>query len=417
MIQLDRSIKFLIFILPLSLITGPLIPEIILIFLIGYLTFVFSKKNIDYVFKNNFFKFRAIIAVFILVRNYFSEFFFESYISSIFYIRFTIFALAIYLLDINFKDIKKILFFSISLCFILLLLDSTFEFFFENRILGNSSIYDSRISSFFGDEYIMGSFVVRLLPIILFCLFWLNLKKIYLYINFFLIFFIVSILVILSGERTALLLFLFICFFLIFLKKFRIIFLINILVFSSIFLFFIKDYNIKERYFDFLTKDNFKKKEFIFFTQEHHSLMLTSLKIIKSNIIFGKGGQSFRYLCKKDKFKTITYENNEVGKEDIGCSTHPHNVFLQIFVEYGLIGLLLYFITLKHIIFSIYKNVVGYNLDVLKINNNIFLSRIFLYLALLVNLLPFIPSGSIFNNWFSIILYLPIGFIMSLREK
>ena len=74
MIYLDYSIKFFIFLLPFSLITGPLIPEIILLFLIGYLTYVSSKQNINYIFRNNFFKFFIFICLFILIRNYFSDY-------------------------------------------------------------------------------------------------------------------------------------------------------------------------------------------------------------------------------------------------------------------------------------------------------------------------------------------------------
>ena len=51
---------------------------------------------------------------------------------------------------------------------------------------------------------------------------------------------------------------------------------------------------------DFFKKNNYINKEFIFFTEEHHSLMLTSFKIIKSNLLFGTGGKSFSFLCGKD---------------------------------------------------------------------------------------------------------------------
>ena len=34
-----------------------------------------------------------------------------------------------------------------------------------------------------------------------------------------------------------------------------------------------------------------------------------------------------------------------------------------------------------------------------------------------MNIFPFIPSGNLFNNWFSIILYIPIGFILSIEKN
>ena len=361
MIYLDYSIKFLIFLLPFSLITGPLIPEIILLFLIGYLTYVSSKQNISFIFRNNFFKIFILICLFILIRNYFSEFFFKNYLSSIFYIRFTIFALTIYFLDIYFKDLKKILFFGILFSLILLFSDSLYEFFFENRIFGTLSIYEARISSFFGDEYVMGSFTVRFLPILIFTLFWLNVKNSNYYIILFSILLVTAILIILSGERAALLLFFLVCVTFIFLKKFSRFFFIHLIIFTTVFLFLIQNNNINERYLNFLKKDNFTNKEFIFFTKEHHSLMLTSLKIIKSNFLFGTGSKSFSSLCKKDQFKTITYQNNDAGNEDIGCSTHPHNTFLQVFLEYGILGIIIYLTILTKVTLNFFFNIFEFN--------------------------------------------------------
>ena len=178
MIQIINSyIKYLFFLLPLSLITGPLIPEIIVFFLIINFFFVSTKLDIDYVFKNNFFKLFVIISLFIITRNYFSDYFFKNYLNSFFYFRFTMFSLAIYLIDLQNRNFKKILFYGIISAYILLFTDTLFEYFFQDRVYGLKSIYDSRISSFFGDEYVMGSFSVRFLPLAIFTLFWFDIKK------------------------------------------------------------------------------------------------------------------------------------------------------------------------------------------------------------------------------------------------
>ena len=64
-------------------------------------------------------------------------------------------------------------------------------------------ILQYRVSSFFGDDLILGSYLIRLLPIIIWYLFYLrvdvNFKKFY-FILFFSIYFIV---IYLSGERTS----------------------------------------------------------------------------------------------------------------------------------------------------------------------------------------------------------------------
>jgi O-antigen ligase len=118
-----------------------------------------------------------------------------------------------------------------------------------------------------------------------------------------------------------------------------------------------------------------------------------------------------------DEFKTTTYPNGDIGNEDIGCSTHPHNIFLQIFVEYGLVGICLYLLIFYKIISQIYLNILQYNRSNLTLFKNTSLSLSFLYLTLFLNIFPFIPSGNFFNNWLSIILFLPIGFILSIEKK
>lgn len=416
--QLNLSkFKYLLFLMPLALITGPLVPEIIVLFIIGYLLTITILEKKIHIYNNNFFKFFIIICFYVLIRNYFSDYFFKNQHISLFYFRFTVFALGIYLLDLKNENIKKFLFYGIISAFLILLADSLYEYLNDNRLYGLKSIYDTRISSFFGDEYIMGSFVVRLLPLLFFSLLWINIKQTFFYLILFGIFIISGILIMLSGERVALLLFFIIFTILILLKKFRIFFFINILFFLTIFSYFIQDKNVKERYFGNINKNYFENKELIFFTEEHHSMMITSLKIIKSNLFFGTGSKSFRYLCKKDEFKTITYPSNDVGQEDIGCSTHPHNIFLQIFVEFGLIGIIFFLIIFIKVILRLCNSINEYNKLESPLYKNIELSKSILYLSLFINIFPIIPSGNFFNNWFSIILYLPIGFILSLEKK
>ena len=411
------NLKYILFLLPISLVTGPLIPELIVLFIIGYFFLISILENKNFNFNNNFFKFLIIICFFIIIRNYFSDYFYKNYLNSIFYFRFTIFALGIYLLDLRNENVKRLLFYGIGCAFLILFVDTLFEYNNENRIYGFKSIYEARISSFFGDEYIMGSYVVRLLPLLIFSLLWLNIKPSLFYFILFITFVISGILILLSGERAAFLLFFIVFTFFILLKNFRIFFFINVILFFTIFSYLIQNQNIKERFLGFLKKDYYENKEFIFFTKEHHSMMITSLKIIKSNFLFGTGSESFRYLCKDDEYKTITYPNNDIGQEDIGCSTHPHNIFLQIFVEYGLIGIILFLIIFFKVIYSLCINIKKYNSIKFTIYKNTNLSKTFLYLSLFINMFPLIPSGSFFNNWFSIILYLPIGFILSMEKK
>ena len=62
------------------------------------------------------------------------------------------------------------------------------------------------------------------------------------------------------------------------------------------------------------------------FSIEHDSIMRTAIQIFKENPIFGIGPKLFRVECKN-------INNGE------GCSTHPHNSYLQLLAETGIIDL------------------------------------------------------------------------------
>ena len=38
--------------------------------------------------------------------------------------------------------------------------------------------------------------------------------------------------------------------------------------------------------------------------------------------------------------------------------------------------------------------------------------KVLLLLAILINIMPFVPSYNFFNNWISIVYYLPVGFLI-----
>ena len=133
---------------------------------------------------------------------------------------------------------------------------------------------------------------------------------------------------------------------------------------------------------------------------------MLSSKIIKDNPIFGTGVKGFRYLCRK---KIYILENND------GCSTHPHNTYIQIFTSNGAVGFGLLLFAFIYVIREIINSRKRINLDTnfnkIEISKNIILTGI------LINIWPFIPSGNFFNNWLSMLCFYPIGFYLYLRFK
>ena len=64
----------------------------------------------------------------------------------------------------------------------------------------------------------------------------------------------------------------------------------------------------------------------------------SALKMFKENYLFGIGPKLFRIKCSEERYKP--FENVKV--EDV-CSTHPHNTYIQLLSETGIIGFLLIF--------------------------------------------------------------------------
>jgi len=215
-----------------------------------------------------------------------------------------------------------------------------------------------------------------------------------------------DILIYISGERTAIaLLFLTSIFIIIFIKRFKLIRFITIVISISIlFLLTIKDENIKHRIIGTtLNQMNivYNFDNVVYFSKTHENLFSTSWNMFLENPITGIGPNGFRKSCSNKK-----YSNNK----SYGCSTHPHNTYFQLAAETGIIGLMfLLFLIFKILLITarqfkslIYKNY----------NEGISDYQVCLLACFLATLFPFLPSQDFFNNWINIIYFLPIGFFM-----
>ena len=87
--------------------------------------------------------------------------------AAIFSFRFVIFIFAFYYLYINkFLNLRYLYLILISLL-IILTIDGTYQYVFEFNIFGYDLLHPNRVSSFFGDELIMGSYTFRVLLLII----------------------------------------------------------------------------------------------------------------------------------------------------------------------------------------------------------------------------------------------------------
>ena len=152
------------------LIWGPFFPDLIVS--LSSLTFLL------YVCKNKLFHYfdnKPLILFFIfcfyctLVSIFVADNILLSFESSLFFFRIGIFSCVIWYLIEKDKKILQYFYYSIMICFVILVIDGYFQFFTGFNFFG-LPIVGVRITSFFGDELIMGSYLSRLFPL-LFALF------------------------------------------------------------------------------------------------------------------------------------------------------------------------------------------------------------------------------------------------------
>ena len=321
---------------------------------------------------------------------------------------------------------------SLSIVFILLLADSTLQLLSGKNILGFELLRPNnvpRVSSLFGDELIMGSFIVRFLPILLGLILLTEndttKKKIY----FFSTLFFSSYLIFISGERLAfvylIIIFLIFFLFLSFEKFFKFGILVTIIFSIIAVINFYPNMRIiettKKQITNLVQIDNkfIKEKKFHFISDQHMAHLSTAYKIFKDNPIFGTGIKSFRFICNDERYKSnvkkvVSEYGNEVEYD--ACSTHPHNTYMQLLSETGLVPTVLIFIIFIGSIYQIIKISFRSNNDQSKIKN-VRDFQILILTSIIINFFPLLPSGNFYNNWLSIVYSIPIGIYLGTMKN
>ena len=359
-------------------------------------------------------------------------------VKSIAFFRFFLMLLIVYYLSkfdiLNFK----FFFLSAGLVPVLLSLDIIYQYIFGFDIIGIKSQPGNYNSGFFGDELIAGGFIKNFCFFSIFCLTFFFKKKNNL--RFILTILVICILgsgILFSGNRMPLILF-FVGLLLIFIisKELKKILFTSFIVLFIIFGFIGSfDSKISTKYLSYYVnakvilglehqEKRYKKKtfeheevrssvsieekepwqrfinnpewegkplkddfEFSWPMQNeldsHTKLYATALDVWGKNKIFGNGIKSFRQDCKH----FLLHKKNRL------CSNHPHNYYLEILTDLGILGLAsLIIIALLFIIFLVknYKFLRSNNIE------NIFLLAA--TISLILEAFPIKSSGSIFTT-------------------
>lgn len=414
---LNFLIKFIIVLLPFSLFISTAASDI-LISLSGIMIIIilFLNNNTKY-YLNKYFIYFLFFYFFLIISSFLSVNILLSFESSLFYFRFIFFVIAIIYCFRTSKKFIKFFFISILSATSIVALDGIYEFILDKNFLffleSDHEVTTGRISGVFGDEYILGSYLVRLLPITLGLFIYLNAQNIKINIYILIYILLISTAIFISGERTAILM-LGILLILIFLtlKNLRSILITFILFFSLILTLTLSfDNNFKKRIVDKSFLDIYELNSSLnIFSVQHEVVYMSSLKMFNDNKFFGIGPKIFRELCKIDRYKTFTKYD---GSRD-GCQSHPHNTYVQILTETGILGFIIFLIPVILMYYKVLTNIFKFCFkSINKINTLHVLSLICIF----VNLWPLMPTGSFFNNYLSILYFIPIGFYFASNKN
>jgi O-antigen ligase len=329
--------SFLLILLPIVLTSGPALPDIFLsLIALFFLIKSVLKKEWSY-YKNPIFYGFLVFSFYGIFRSIFSEMPLESLTvgGSIFYFRYIFFSLGVwYLLDKN-HHLSKCILNILVICILFVCFDALYQYFNDFNIFGNKKHSNNRLTGVFRDEPIVGRYVsyLSLFAFVLIYQNFSNQKNIMIITTIFLC--ICEVVIFLSGERAPFFnLMLFTILIVIFISNYRIYKLIG--TFFSIFLImsiiFINP-NAKIRMID-LTINQVSKTQIAFlpYSDHHEEHYVSALKMFNDSPFFGVGTNLFRFQCNKPKY---IYKNRS-------CNTHPHNFYLQLLAELGLVGLSLF---------------------------------------------------------------------------
>lgn len=336
------------------------------------------------------------------------------FIKSLLDLRFAIFFLIIKSLLSNKIVNLKLLSIITLLSSVLLSFDIFLQHLIGHDIFGFKP-FEGRYNGFFEHEAIAGSYIQKHLCLSLLSLFLNDFKKI---TKIFLIILIINVLglgILLSLDRMPFIIFILIIVILFFLmRNYRIVFFFNLIIISLLFLSLFKNYEVINSRYQYFSKDininkiidipyinkiikspeniiEEKSKNNNLFHGDYSKLYRAAYLVFLKNYIIGSGVKSFIYECIK-----LPHDKNSIS-----CNNHPHNLYLEILVNLGLLGMSIFIIFLFLIINKIVKSLFEKNI------NGIQRITLILFLTFFIaELLPLRSYGSIFqvNNgsifWF-----------------
>lgn len=419
----ERLLRFFFYLLPLSYCIGQ--AAVSLVFVSFVILFFISNKEISFLYDDIIKRLLILYFFSLILSSFFSLNIKQSLHSSVTLIRFFIFFLTIDLFaDIFKKRIQNKFFLWSFFLALAVILDAYYQYFnpLKEDIFGFKANAQNagRLTAIFKDELIVGSTLYNLFYTSLIFLIFFIKKKLHsfkFFHNFLIFFFVLSYLiaVFLSGDRMPFIMTIATLFLtVIFLKNFRYKLSIALIFFLFFFIFQVsKNDYFSSRYKTFISQieikkniieDNISKKK-TFFDSQWGAHFLTGYEIFINNVYFGIGLKQFKFECSNE-----IYENIESDFRKGRCSSHPHNIYIEMISETGLFSTLIFLITIFYFFIRCIKVIFNKKF---KVYYNNFEYVIFISFFL-VNVLTFFPlrsSGSFFSNFAGSLIWYNFSFL------
>ena len=419
----NNFFNILLGLVPISFISGNMLININIILIILSSLFFFGRDlfRINYFFLDKLF---FLFFFLVLLTGTINDFYFYSIklawkgyfatiLKSLFFLKYVLLYIVLrYLIEKNILNLK---YFFIASFFgtLFVSFDIIYQFVNGEDIFGYKGIKNN-LAGPFGNELIAGGYIQRFSIFSFFLIPLFYQQNFSRYLNYLIpiLFIIFFITIILSGNRMPLLLFLFsTSLIIIFNKQTRKFFLPALLVATVIFYLFI---NLNSK-----VNENFRA----FYDQISKMTVIVIEKDLKNNYVppylrefltfydtwlmhkyIGGGIKNFRYYCHHRP-------NIDKNSKSI-CNMHPHNYYLEILTETGIVGfslITLAFLTIIHL--TLIKK---YLLTSALNKNKIIVPFIFLFLA---EIFPIKSTGSFFTTGNATYLFIIIGILIGLMRK
>lgn len=397
--------SLIVALLPIALITGPALPDIFISLIGIYFIIISIIKKLSKYYLNYFFYISFSFCLYLIVRSIFSDYPIISLTEggSVFYFRYIFFSLAIWYLLEKSTYLHYFLIISVLICLIILSVDGFYQYMTGYNFLGYEKMGTWRLTGLFKDEPILGRYISFFSIFGYFLLVSKFNDNSKIHLLSWIILLAGFVITYLSGERVPLfyiLFFILVAFTISKINQKLILFLSMLFTVIIIIAINLINPSSNQRIIDqTINQISNTTSKFMPYSKHHEEHYIGALKMFSENPKFGIGTNLFRHKCNEPKF---IYKRS--------CNTHPHNYYIQLLAENGIIGLSFLLFFYFFAVFIFLSRI--YNDFFIERRNIYFNKTILLCIILIIIWFPFVPHMSFYNNWYNVMLMLPIGFLL-----